>query len=131
MTAPQDDPEQIAPRLKAARYLAGYKSTAALAKDVDERGLRTSTLNSMEQARRTSIPYRDLRTIAAVCKLPAEWFWVPDVGRAVQLGAEMLGVSAETRLDAALEEFLAGPSPQRDQADDQDERGPHAADAGG
>lgn len=127
MTAPQYDPEQIARRLKAARALGGYASTNALAAAISERGLGSGTLNAMEQARRKpGVPLRDLRTLAGACGLPSEWFWVPTIEEAIRIGAEALGVSAEMRFDAAMEQFLE-PNPGPAQEEPEDDDRPQAA----
>lgn len=75
--------------MRAARALAGYKSTArleaALAQQGDRNGLKVTTLNHMEQGVREQLPQRDLQAIATACGLPPTWFHVDSIGEAVRV----------------------------------------------
>ena len=76
----------IGARIRAARHLAGFTDVGALAKAIDQKGLRTTTLRQMEREEIDSQP-RDLEAIAHACGLPVEWF-VADLTRIAELAPE-------------------------------------------
>jgi hypothetical protein len=82
--------EELRRRMRAARVLAGFRSTEKLAAAIDEPGLGGRTLRNMEQGKRVGAR-RDLRTVAEACGLPLAWFEVEDLGAAVAAGATSLG----------------------------------------
>lgn len=61
-------------RIKAARALKGFRSTAALAKELDA-GLGDKTLREIESGKRPILE-RELREIAGACGVPYEFFTV-------------------------------------------------------
>lgn len=84
---PQDE---LRRRIKAARQLAGYTSTAELGAAIGEAArLGDRTLRKLEAGER-DIVHPHLRVIAEACRLPIEFFTVPNVGMAVLAGATLV-----------------------------------------
>jgi hypothetical protein len=88
-------------RVRAARELAGYRSADALASAIDEEGLGARTVRSIENGSRPARP-RELRSIAALCRVPYEFFTVPDLAEAIRLGAAALTERDATGVAEAL-----------------------------
>jgi hypothetical protein len=59
--------------VRAARSYKGLPSVPALAKAINEDGLKATTLYGIEQGRRRALP-RELVAIARVCDLPPAFF---------------------------------------------------------
>ena len=87
-------PEEIARRVKAARAYAGYRNPKALAAAIGEPGLGDGVIRQYEEARRPILKRSQLTAIAYACQLPADWFFVANLGEAVAAGAVTLGVSS-------------------------------------
>lgn len=90
-------------RVRAARELAGLRSTRALADKINERGLSYSTLRAIEEGKRITEP-SELTAIARACGLPEAWFrmdWSRALDALEHAGGESPAQISQRRIENA------------------------------
>lgn len=120
------DDKEVGRRVRAARWYKGLTSVKALAAEVDEAGLGTTTLYAIEQGRRHA-ERRELAAIAAACGLTPEFFTMDfkaaahalgERDRVSQLRTDVTALQEHLRrLQADIELASAEEPPQSDEAD--------------
>lgn len=103
-------------RVKAARAIAGFDSHRDLEAAVRRLGnrykLSWSTIGKIE-SRDQIANQEQLDLIARACRLPPEWFTVPDLAEAVRLGALALSAPDEGGEEPGAPDLPPRPTPRQ------------------